>query len=30
MLITGAKNAKCYFLAFLAPQMIKTHLHQIC
>ena len=23
-------NAKCYFLAFLAHQMIKTHLHQIC
>ena len=23
-------NAKCYFLAFLAPRMIKIHLHQIC
>ena len=24
----GAKNVKCYILAFLTPQMIKTHLHQ--
>ena len=30
ILIKGVKNAKCYFLAFLTPQIIKTHLYQGC
>ena len=28
ILIKGAKNSKYNFLAFLTPQMIKTHFHQ--